>query len=241
MFRLFDSPLARLIVWLVGCAAFLLGLMLGSTESSAEPLKCTPYRVNATFLHVSSERDAKAKFVDLLDGGDIVCVGSFGPYAGDHWAYVLFKVKQPGERIAVDGWVLLRSLSRIRTKNWSEVSEPATGAEVPPTDRNNRQSAKAGLQDIVRFDQPVPFGPVPINGRSLKELADRVPMFPPVKEAENALWQKSCPSCHQWERQSICKQGETYLNNPRIALRQPHPFGGPFKVALMRWSKNGCQ
>jgi hypothetical protein len=97
------------------------------------------------------------------------------------------------------------------------------------------------LDDVVKFDQPIPFGPVPIYGRTLQELIDNIPLFPPIKDVDQSSWQKNCANCHKWDRAALCAQGGIYRANPKDALRQQHPYGAPFKVALMRWSKNGCQ
>jgi hypothetical protein len=86
----------------------------------------------------------------------------------------------------------------------------------------------------------VPFGPLPVYGNTIKSLADSIPLFPPIEGQHEALWKKNCSSCHKWDRQALCQQGANYLANPGNVLRQQHPFGGPFKVALMRWSKGGC-
>jgi hypothetical protein len=43
----------------------------------------------------------------------------------------------------------------------------------------------------------------------------------------------------QWDRPTLCSQGKTYAANPASALRNQHPFGGPFKVT--EWAKGGCQ
>ena len=95
-------------------------------------------------------------------------------------------------------------------------------------------------EQVLRFEQPVPFGPPPVYGNTIKNLADSIPLFPPIEGQDEALWKKNCSSCHKWDRQALCQQGANYLANPGNVLRQQHPFGGPFKVALMRWSKGGC-
>jgi hypothetical protein len=94
---------------------------------------------------------------------------------------------------------------------------------------------------FLRFNEPVPFGPFPVNGNTIKQLADSIPFFPPIEGQNEALWKKNCSTCHKWDRQTLCQQGASYAANPQNMLRQQHPFGGAFKVALMRWSKSGCQ
>ena len=42
-------------------------------------------------------------------------------------------------------------------------------------------------------------------------------------------------------KRTLCEQGATYVKNPKSALRESHPYGGAEKVAMMQWSKTGCQ
>jgi hypothetical protein len=92
----------------------------------------------------------------------------------------------------------------------------------------------------LRFDQPIPFGPFPVNGHSLQEMIDTMPLFSPIEGLEEPLWKKKCTSCHQWNKERLCEQGGTYVQAPRNVLRVQHPFGGALKIALMRWAKSGC-
>ena len=117
------------------------------------------------------------------------------------------------------------------------------GAAAPPATAPSAasKSAAATSEDILRFEQPVPFGPFPVNGNTIKQLADSIPLFPPIEGQDQALWKKNCSTCHKWDRQTLCQQGANYAANPQTILRLQHPFGGSFKAALMRWSKSGCQ
>jgi hypothetical protein len=174
-------------------------------------------------VNVAEDPQNDVLYVDVLRAGDIACIDSKSLFSSREWGHVLFKVMPiSGRRVQTNGWVLMQYLSYMQPG----IASPGEAVES---------------EDILRFDQPVPFGPVPVKGRSLQELSDSVPMFPSVDEAENALWERKCPTCHKWDRQMLCKQGKTYLDNPRNALRTKHPFGGAFKVALMRWTKNGCR
>ena len=88
---------------------------------------------------------------------------------------------------------------------------------------------------------PLDFGPFPVNGRSLEELINDVPMFSPMEGLDESAWKKPCNNCHKWDRQTLCEQGATYAKNPKAALRHSHPYGGADKIAMMRWAKGGCQ
>jgi branched-chain amino acid transport system substrate-binding protein len=119
-----------------------------------------------------------------------------------------------------------------------QVAIAATPGTIPPSIAG--QSTALPPESILYFDQPVPFGPVPVNGKTIKQLADGIPLFPPIEGQDEALWKKNCSACHKWDRETLCQQGARYLADPNTVLRLQHPYGGPFKVALMRWSRSGC-
>jgi hypothetical protein len=109
------------------------------------------------------------------------------------------------------------------------VSRSAPNTPGPATDQ------------VVRFTDPLTSIPYPMNGHSLSELIHGTPLFPPIEGLEESVWKKQCTSCHQWTQKTLCEQANTYVNNPKAALRVPHPYGGPEKVAMMHWAKTGCQ
>jgi hypothetical protein len=113
---------------------------------------------------------------------------------------------------------------------------PRVGAAPDAT-----EPSVASHENILRFEDPLPFGPFPVIGNSIEQLADSVPLFSPIEGQNDAVWKKSCSNCHKWDRQTLCQQGASYVASPQNVLRLQHPFGGPLKVALMRWSKGGCQ
>lgn len=118
-------------------------------------------------------------------------------------------------------------------------SAPAAAASAQPPVRKNGTAAMRP-EDVLHFDQPIPFGPFPVNGHSIKEMIDNMPLFSPVEGLDENLWKKKCTSCHQWNKDRLCQQALTYVRQPRNVLRVPHPFGGTLKLALMRWAKSGC-
>jgi hypothetical protein len=104
-----------------------------------------------------------------------------------------------------------------------------------------RWSSEAAIDDVLRYTEPIPFGPFPVNGSTIEQLAKGVPLFSPIEGLEESMWKKNCSTCHKWDRQALCEQGASYAKNPRFALRHPHPYGGAYKAALMQWAKAGCQ
>jgi len=68
-----------------------------------------------------------------------------------------------------------------------------------------------------------------------------VPEFPPIDGLPEEVWKKTCNNCHQWNKQSLCVQAKIYANDPKMTLRIQHPYGGPEKIAMMKWAQGGCQ
>jgi hypothetical protein len=204
-------------------------------SASAQGPACRYYKVQANSLNVSKEARGDSLFIDVLDKGEIVCVTRDEKVGDRDWVYIAHKLPKPNEKAPVEGWTNLRLLQPLSpaeitaaTGAAAAQSAPAAPAAAPPAD------------DVLRFSQPVPFGPFPVNGRSIEELAQGIPQFPPFEGLEESLWKKNCAACHKWDQRTLCEQGASYAKNPRYALRISHPYGG-FSSALMQWAKSGCQ
>lgn len=201
----------------------------------AQTSTCKYYKVQAKTLNVTKAPSDDSVFIDLLDKGDVVCVTREQESRGRKWAYTASKVVSVRERAPVEGWVNQQQLQSLTPAEVAVI----TGAPLPPPATGTPPAS--GSDDVIRFSQPLTFGPFPVNGSSLEQLAESVPQFSPIAGLDEQLWKKNCSSCHQWNRQALCQQGGSYAKNPRNALRQPHPFGGAYKSALMQWAKSGCQ
>ncbi len=101
--------------------------------------------------------------------------------------------------------------------------------------------ADTGKGVELRFDQPIPFGPAPVRGKSIQEMIDTIPYFPPIEGIPEDQWKKKCTSCHKWDKATLCDQGKSYATTRKAVLRHPHPFGGTLKTAIMRWAESGCK
>lgn len=124
-----------------------------------------------------------------------------------------------------------------------QAAPPPPAVPSPAAGEPARGNAAAPMrpEEVLHFDQPIPFGPFPVNGHSIKEMIDTVPLFSPIEGLDDeSAWKKNCTSCHQWNKERLCQQALTYVRQPRFVLRVPHPFGGALKLALMRWAKSGC-
>jgi hypothetical protein len=230
-----------------------LGLALACVAgtASAQDAACTMYKVNTSLLNVSKDAGGDI-YNDALFDGDSTCVTRLANVKGIDWAFISYKI-EGANRTPVEGWAALEYLQQTGP---GAAAAPAAPPAAPPPAvavapapaapsapaAASSPGAMAAIrpEDVLRFDQPIPFGPYPLNGHSLRELIDTVPLFSPIEGLEESLWKKNCKECHQWNQQRLCEQAATYVQTPRYALRVPHPFGGTLQIALMRWSKSGC-
>jgi hypothetical protein len=245
---------------MIGRIVLCLALVCGAGAASAQGLPdCTLYKVNTSLLNISNDAGGEI-YNDALFDGDIVCVTRKANVNGADWGYISHKQERGDARTPVEGWSSLQYLQEISTADAQALlggappagapaapSAGATPAPVAPPVAAAPPAAPAGAavairpEDVLRFDQPIPFGPFPVNGHSIKEMIETIPLFPPIEGLEDALWQKKCTECHKWNQARLCDQGATYVQAPRNVLRVKHPFGGALKIALMRWAKSGCQ
>ena len=223
--------------------ALTLTLACGAGAASAQET-CALYRVNTSVLNISKEAGG-ILYNDALFDGDNACVTRTVNVKGVDWAFISHKVQ--GQKFTpVEGWAALQYLQPVPASPPPAAGSPPPAAGATPAPPGAAPSPAPGAtaairpEDVLRFEQPIPFGPYPLNGRTLKQLIDSVPMFPPIEGIDESLWKKNCTGCHQWNQARLCEQAKTYVETPRNALRVPHPFGGTLKIALMRWAKSGC-
>jgi hypothetical protein len=222
-------------------------------RADAQAPACQYFKVRANTANVSKEPRADSIFIDLLDKGDIVCVTRSQKAGAIDLAYIPYKLSTPGKHTTVEGWVdraVLQQLSPDEVAAATGEAAPQTagaGASTTPgaapsASTPSAQTTAPGSQDeVLRFSKPIPFGPYPVAGNSIEQLAAGIPMFPPLEGLDESQWKKSCSNCHKWDHSTLCAQGTTYAKSPQLILRKPHPYGGAFKDALMQWAKSGCQ
>ncbi|WP_417701396.1 caspase family protein [Pseudophaeobacter sp.] len=121
----------------------------------------------------------------------------------------------------------------------AEPSEEVT-AEVAETPESTPKQAEAGP---VTFVSPLVSDLAQISGLSLAEIVEQSPMFPPIEGLPESYWKtETCSSCHEWTRDRLCTQANTYLSlNMQRSLNKQHPFGGVMKRSLKSWAAGGCQ
>lgn len=218
--------------------ALALALVFGAGAASAQDA-CTMFKVNTSMLNVAKDAGGQI-YNDALFDGDTTCVTRRASVSGEEYGFIAYKL-EGATRKPVEGWAALRYLQALPGAAPPAATAPAPAAPAPSI----AAPAPAKLppirpEDVLRFDQPIPFGPFPVNGRSLKEMIDTEPLFSPLEGLPEELWKKKCTTCHQWDQARLCAQGATYIQAPRNVLRIPHPFGGALKLAMMRWAQSGC-
>ncbi len=94
----------------------------------------------------------------------------------------------------------------------------------------------------VTFSAPLTEGEPQIVGKSIEELIKSSPLFPPFEGIPDELWKgQKCTNCHQWTKDRICEQANTYLaDNAERSLQKQHPLGKSFKQNLRNWAAEGC-
>lgn len=133
-------------------------------------------------------------------------------------------------------------IASLRAKSSTDpIGPPAeeTAAAASP------EAATDELTDdfVVRLDDPLRHGPPEIVGRTIMQVTELSPLYPPIEGLPEAMWKtQSCSNCHQWTRDALCTQAKTYLQESGTrALAKEHPFGGGFKRNLRAWARGDCQ
>jgi hypothetical protein len=239
----------------------------GASAVQAQELDCRFYKVTADGLNAFDEPRGDAKFISELRRGDIVCVANDQEVGGRVWAYIAYELLGQNQHKPMEGWAIKSSLQLATQAEIAAVRDAAASAPAPappvamtpppipappappiasappppaPPPPAPAGQAAAPNSDVVRFSDPL-TGPFPINGHSLEQLIEGVPTFPPIEGLDEKVWSKTCNSCHNWNRQTLCAQAQIYAKDPKMTLRIQHPYGGPEKVAMMKWAEGGCQ
>jgi uncharacterized caspase-like protein len=119
-----------------------------------------------------------------------------------------------------------------KTEDTASDTPPAAPASV-----GTRQEQHITFQSLLLTGSPE------IDGRSIEELLQGSPLFPPVKGLPESYWlDETCSNCHTWTRDALCDQARVYLGKTaERSLAKQHPYGGFFKKSLRAWASGGCQ
>jgi hypothetical protein len=221
------------------CAAI---VSYASVTVAQEPA-CRFFKLQADNLNISKEPRGDSTYIDVLDSGEIVCVTQNQNVGGRDWLFIAYRLVKPaGTQKPVRGWVNSKLMQPASAAELAAAQGIAAPAPAPTAQAPSAQPPAGLEQKAIRFSEPLPFGPVSVAGRSLEQLATAAaPQFPPIDGMTEAQWKKPCGSCHRWTKATLCDVGKTYVKNPAGAFRHQHPDGGPMKVAMLEWAKQGCQ
>ena len=113
---------------------------------------------------------------------------------------------------------------------------PVQAVQAEPAPRHSEEGP-------LTYASPLVSDLEQIDGLSLAEIIERSPIFPPIEGLPESYWkEQTCSSCHQWNREALCDQANTYLSlNMQRSLSKQHPFGGVLKRSLKSWAAGGCQ
>lgn len=117
-----------------------------------------------------------------------------------------------------------------------DLTAPSPAAAVPEA----AQPQAAPAQQQITFLSAL-TGTGPIEGRSIAQIIEGSPQYPPVEGLPDSFWKgKTCSNCHHWTQAALCEQGKTYLTQTgEFALGKHHPIDG-FKQILRDWASGGC-
>lgn len=157
--------------------------------------------------------------------------------------------QQDGSKAAFEAYLMAYPEGRFAAEAGAQIAALAGGAAAADAGQPKAQTAPAQTAQ----DAPVPSGPVTystplatemaeISGLTLAEVVTRSPAFPPIEGLPESIWkEQACSACHQWTRERLCTQANTYLSlNMQRSLSKQHPFGGALKQALKSWAAGGC-
>lgn len=127
----------------------------------------------------------------------------------------------------------------------------AAQAETEAKTTNNAQSVEestassgaSGAVTSVVFESLIAVGPEGVVGKNIEHIIEGSPTFAPIEGLPESYWKnETCSNCHQWTRDALCTQANSYLKeNGAEALKKQHPLGGAFKQHLRDWASNDCQ
>jgi uncharacterized caspase-like protein len=121
-------------------------------------------------------------------------------------------------------------------------NNPSSDSEAKAAiDLLRQRIPKIGTQGPIAFDMPIVFGDSRIDGKSIEELLQGKPLFPPIEGLDKSVWEYTCSNCHQWTKARLCEQAQNYDKIDVSIMRLEHPLGNRFKVALANWAHNDCK
>ncbi|MCB1330152.1 MAG: hypothetical protein KDK28_12265 [Maritimibacter sp.] len=235
--------------------SFLIAALLAALPAAtalAQSADCESFKVNAKLLNLRNEPNVFGSIVDVLRDEQIVCIGEITNNSGQQWGNVVAKSEADGSATeAVDGWSNMRYLTPAAMATAPSGPTPTpTPSEPPeePVDTADTGDAATPAPtpttapgNVPAFNEPWTEGAFPLNGRSLEQLSNAIPLFAPIEGLPEEVWKKPCTGCHQWNKDRLCEQAQNYIADPAKIFRIQHPHGGIVKNALFQWASAGCE
>ena len=115
-----------------------------------------------------------------------------------------------------------------------------TALPAPPT--NTPSQPPASMPSIVTFTAPLDGFSAEVDGRSIAQIIEGSPLFPPIEGLPDELWKdQTCSNCHSWTQEALCDQAQVYLGDLAAqSLAKQHPMGGGLKRAMQSWAVRDC-
>lgn len=135
-----------------------------------------------------------------------------------------------------------QELAALRAKtNTDPVGEGGSGTVQEAAEP--AQTATSETLDTITFTQALLSNVPEVSGKSIAQLIESSPNFPPIEGLPDEYWKdQKCSNCHEWTAERICEQATTYLSlSQQRALSKQHPFGGALKQNLRVWAAGGCK
>ena len=159
--------------------------------------------------------------------------------AADYQAYLdAFPDGIYAEFAAFELKVLAEKAERAAAAAQAETEQQEVVVAAAPS-----RAAPAPMGTELTWTMPFTSGGDPLMGKSIEELVTLSPLFPPIEGLPDELWKdQSCSNCHQWTKEALCTQGQTYVNaGNNDAISKQHPYGGGFKMNVRSWAEGGCK
>ncbi|OED49908.1 peptidase C14, caspase catalytic subunit p20 [Rhodobacteraceae bacterium (ex Bugula neritina AB1)] len=158
--------------------------------------------------------------------------------------------QQEKSKAAFEAYLMAHPGGRYAEMAEMEIAALAAGASLDPEAGGEAptaapEPAAVEMAEVgpVTYANPLHADVPEIAGLTLAEVMTRSPSFPPIEGLPDSYWKdQSCSNCHQWTRERLCTQGNTYLSlNMQRSLGKQHPFGGALKQVLKSWAAGGCE
>ena len=186
--------------------------------------------------------EAPAPKVPTLDEDALIGKAQQSGLAEDYQAYLdAFPKGIYAELAAFELTILAEKAAAASGQTQTAALAPEP--EPEPAEEPARATVPTAPAGDITFTQPLTIGTTQIIGRSIADLIDGSPLFPPIEGLPEELWKdQKCSNCHAWTQAALCDQGKTYVaaNNTR-AVEKSHPYGGAFKQTVKSWASTGCK